>query len=188
MRRLALAVLAYSMLATGCAYEFSDKYWITDAKLRRDVQKPLHDLHDLDKGTGTVIILREGMNIGSGETLKLNIELQKFEVGKQIGLPSDDVVVRFSMLDGIPANSGSISNLVLDGTIVVLSMKKKVLEIQVDMTMQMANIGGSSDVEEAYIEGKWRCQRITSDLEQVPPYYGGQQGIYNDDPPPRRDD
>ncbi len=198
MPRFALAVLTtlamgvLGGLTTGCAYEFGDKFWVTDLKFRRDVQKPLFDMHDLEKGTATMIILRDqvtGTNIGSGETLKLGFELQKYEVGKQISLPSDDVIVRFGILDGIPAHSGRISNLVLDGTIVVLKRSKLVLVIQVDMIMQMAELGtGSSEVTEEVIEATFTCQRINNDLDQIPPYYGGQQGIYTDEPPPRRDD
>ena len=177
--------------ALGCGYTFQEAHFIEGAKFRRTIRSPLHDNHDLDEGKATMVILSDqvkGSNIVAGNTVKLGFELQKYEVGVPIRLPSDSVVVRFSDLDGIPVKGGAFADSAR-GTVVILQKTDTNLTIQFDLACRTVRIekGGAGEGEDVDLDGVYECTRLTNNLNQLLPYYGGRQGIYTDDAPDRRE-
>lgn len=186
-RLVRLAPILVGLLGTGCAYEFSEKYFLEGAKFRRDPSHLIHDLHDLEPGTATMVILRDsqaGMNIGTGNTLKLGFEIHKFEVGVPIDLPSKFVAVRFSDLDGDPPKKGRVSGTTLPGsTITVLEKTEHLLLLECHLIMKMTEVSGRGtyDADEEEIEGIFECSWIEGNLKRLDPYYGGMRDTYIDD-------
>lgn len=175
-------IFAGVVLSQGCAYEFGIRRAMRDVQFRKDAMG-LMELHDLEKGPHLMIILRDqvpGLNVDTGNTLKLNIEIHEFKIGEPIDVDSNKAEVRFSDLDGMPRPYDGRVGYVAKGTLTILKVTERGLLFECDMEILMEELkGGDSSWEE--LELRYSCAWLPPDPDQIPPFLGGNLEDVRDD-------
>lgn len=171
LRNLWALPLGLWLLATGCAYEFSDRYCMEKVRFRRDPSGA--GMHDLEPGEALMIILRDqtpGYTMGAMNTVKLGIEIPQYDLGVPIQVEKEGVVVRFSDLDGIPPTSGTVG-FGATGILNILKMSEEGLLLDIDIAIRAKHISGGTD--EITVDDKIWCRWLPPDVDKIPPYLGG---------------